>query len=127
MPRRHFRGGAVAGLCRFQFGHAFGEVPQGAIELYVLIDRFHFAGGGTAAVAVGVMSPCGKSAPDGIFLNPVEGPPKISAVIIAAARLQQLSRGDGRVDFAFGISEPNHVSGFRKCGLLSAGERKAFP
>ena len=50
-----------------------------------------------------------------------EGPPKISAVIIAAAGLQQFSRGDGRVDLAFGISEANHVSGFRKCGLLSAG------
>jgi hypothetical protein len=96
-------------------------VPQGAIEFYVLIDRFHFAGGGAAAVAVGVVSPCGQSAPDGIFLNPIEGPPKISAVIIAAPRLEQLSRGDGRIDFAFGISEANQVSGFRKCGLLSAG------
>jgi hypothetical protein len=55
------------------------------------------------------------------FLNAVKGPPKISAIIIAATGLQQLSRGDGRVDFAFGISEANHVSGFRKCGLLSAG------
>src|ERR1035438_8166169 len=121
MPRRHFRGGAVAGLSRFQFGHALGEVPQGAIELYVLIDRFYFAGGGTAAVAVGVVSPCGQSASGGIFLNPVEGPPKISAVIIAATGLQQLSRGDGSIAFAFGVSKANHVRGFRKCGLLSAG------
>src|ERR1035441_4308806 len=110
MPRRHFRGGAVAGLSRFQFGHALGEVPQGTIELYVLIDRFHFASSGTAAVAVGVVSPCGQSAPDGIFLNAVKGAPKISAVIIAAAGLEQLSRGDGRIDFAFGISEANDVS-----------------
>jgi len=44
-------------------GNALGEVPQGAIELYVLIDTFHFAGGGAAAVAVGVVSPCGQSAP----------------------------------------------------------------
>src|ERR1700693_5397374 len=26
MPRRHFRGGAVGGLGRFQFGYALGEV-----------------------------------------------------------------------------------------------------
>ena len=49
MPRRHFCGGTVAGLSRFQFGHALGEVPQGAIEFCVLIDRLHFAGGGTVA------------------------------------------------------------------------------
>ena len=75
------------GLSGFQFGHALGEVPQGAIELYVLIDSFHFAGGGTAAVAGGVVSPCGQSAPDGILLNAVEGPPKISAIIVTAAGL----------------------------------------
>jgi hypothetical protein len=31
----------------------------------------------------------GQSAPDGIFLNPVEGAPKIIAVIIAAVGLQR--------------------------------------
>jgi hypothetical protein len=76
---------------------------------------------GVAAVAVGVVFPCGQSAPNRILLNPIESPPKISAVIIAAAGLQQLRRGNGRIDFAFGISEVNYVSGFCEGSLLCVG------
>jgi hypothetical protein len=71
----------------------FSTLPQGAIEFYVLIDRFHFAGRGAAAVAVGVVSPSGQSAPDGIFLNLCEAPRYVENA--AAVRPVRLSADFG--------------------------------
>jgi hypothetical protein len=67
--------------CAFQLRHTLGQHPRRAIELYVLVDAVNLTGGDvatdTAPPFIDAMLHSVQPALDYIFLNDIQGAPKV--------------------------------------------------
>ncbi len=104
-----------------------GFSGPGLIQLHVLVDTVDGASRDPAALAGRVHAASAKAALDDVFLNHVEGRPKVGAGILAAARRQEGGRLNRRRDVAVSVAEAEDVSGGGEGVALIAVQHHAGP